>query len=435
MKRKLFLLTFALFLVSGLVACGDNTPTGIIDTEVIDTEIIDLGMSDGLIFNRVEIAYEMEISFVSGAFYLSIEEEQLLEAFPIFERMDEIILENPRSDWGRWNTHVHYTIEGELEDLRTRVYFLNEEGVIPLDIWVGFGMHPRVTSEYGLDRDLELEYSYVNAIPVKLLMFEDNRDQYTFDARFEIEDVSYRVRFRDYLERGQERMVEVVTGLIADGIVVFSVLENPVIPEIRSELFTLEEARNDSDFGVFVPTYLPYEVVFQSAYRSYREYVNQNLLHMGWEVTYDEMYLYDMYTQWVAERTSDSPVFAFDEIFWLSNTLDWRISPIRESDLDQVMSPEEFLFTELEPWEQPILRVEGLTLDIVRMHEHVSISSPQGADWDEDKDENDIFLPLETSSIQLRVLFGDILLEIHTGHGNIPPEMIWEMLISIPAFN
>jgi len=429
MKRKLFLLTFALFLVSGLVACGNNTPT-----EVIDTGIIDLETSDRVIFNRVDINYEMQISFDFGAFYLSIEEEQLLEAFPIFERMDEIILENPWSDWGRWNTHVHYTIEGELEDLWTRVYFLDEESIIPLDIWVGFGMHPRVTSEYGFDRDLELEYSYVTDIPVKLLMFEDGRDQYTFDARFEIEDVSYRVRFGDYLERGQERMIEVVTGLIADGTGVFYILENPVIPEIRSDSFTLEEARNDSDFGIFVPTYLSSEVVFQGAHRSYREYVAENSLYMEWEVTYDETYFYDIYAQWLAERTSDSPVFSFDEIFWLSNRVSWWISPIREFDLGQVMSAEEFMFTELEPWEQPILMAEGLTLDIVRMHERVSISSPQGADWEEDKDEKDIFLPFETSSIQLRILFDDILLEIHTGHGNITPEVICKMLISIPAF-
>jgi len=47
-------------------------------------------------------------------------------------------------------------------------------------------------------------------------------------------------------------------------------------------------------------------------------------------------------------------------------------------------------------------------------------SAPIGAEWDEDESIENIYLPIEMSFIQFRVVFDDVVLSISTGHGNIP---------------
>jgi len=409
-----------------LTACGDNRA----DAEITEgNDVSNLLEQSGfgediplepLIFNTPEVESEANISPVGHDFYLPISDEQLSTIFPVLDITDY--------EWNRSN--AYYSIDGTLAEVSARIHLSNDMAHW-LEVQVGFGQAPMTLHEYLFSDSVVFQYSDVHGVLVRVLMIDEgwSDPQFSFDASFVIDDIYYRIRFRDSKESGQNRMTEIVNGLILNGSEGFVVLENPVIPYIRSEAITLDEAHLDMDFGAFVPVFIPDEFNFQNGHRNVREYASENSLYLEWQMSYDESYLYDIYTHWIDERTTDTPVYPFNEIFWLDNRLGWHISTVREHDLERLISADEFRINEfIEPWHQPIFLAEELTLDILRWHEEISINLPQGADWDENEEMENVFLPVETSWIQLHILFGDVLLRVHTGQGNIPPEAIWAML-------
>lgn len=371
-----------------------------------------------LIFNTPEIESEISISWDPHDFYLWIDDDHITTLFPTLNITNHEQI----------TTIAQYQIDGTLMETSTRVHLLNDSAWW-LEILVGFENAPRSHDEYLFANDEEFEISDIFGIPVTALMVGlESALQRSFDATFVIDDIHYRIRFRDYEESGKNRLTDIITELILGGSD-FTILENPEIPEIWSADLTLTEARNDAQFGQFVPNNIPEEITLRDSFRSVREYVSENFLWISWHMSYDEAHLYDIYNQWIANRTSTTPAYEFEEIFWLNNELSWQISKIREYDLDRIMTVAEFGQGEnIESWEQPIFLAEEFTFDILKWHEQTSIITPQGADWDENADEANIFIPFETTWIQLNILFGDIHLHIHTGNGTISSEVLWEML-------
>lgn len=76
-------------------------------------------------------------------------------------------------------------------------------------------------------------------------------------AGFMLDNISYNVFVFCYLGETQALIDEVVSSLIEGGAADLSVLADPVIPELRNDMLTLEEARQDSVYGAFLPTYVP----------------------------------------------------------------------------------------------------------------------------------------------------------------------------------
>ena len=427
MKVKKFGFTSLLLFLIFFGACGgeqiDNNETSLGNEQGTQDET--LSSQNSLIFNTPKVVGEAEVSDWNDAdFHLPLNDEQQLVAFPVLEMLDY--------DDNEWNrAGADYLADGTL--IETTVEVNLPAGW--LEIRVGFGNPPMVFHEFLFANDSTFVYSDVHGVEVKAIMIEEPEeygygyDEYEYEfeeyeleesdlifftASFVIEDTHYRVNFWDYGGGGQTLMNEIVNGLILAGSEGFAILENPTIPYLRSEEISLDEALLDSDFGAFVPTSFSDEITFQYAHRAVREHVDVNTLHIEWEMSYDEEYLYEIYTRWVDGRTSDIPAFPFDEIFWPDNRISWMISPFRED--------------EVEYWDLPIILAEDLTLDIVRAHEVPSFSYPQAAFAEEGEDDENIYLPVQGYSIQLRVLFDDVLIHIHTGHGTIPPEAIWEML-------
>ena len=238
------------------------------------------------------------------------------------------------------------------------------------------------------------EISYVQGIPVTVITSGSDQALF-FHADFMLDNVAYRISFIDYRASGQELMTELVNRLISGGAADLSVLNDPVIVEVRNETMSLDQARLDPDFGAFLPENIPPGFNFQSAQRIVDQ--NTNSLFMLW----------------------------FSEM----NSINWSISEPTENDLARIVSvddrekfdmslysiplmasvPEE-LFEYV--W-NPVFLAEEFSLDVVNARAQ-SIGEGRMGDgragsmgW----------------QMQFSVLFGDVLVAVNT-HGPSPEE-VW----------
>jgi len=240
--------------------------------------------------------------------------------------------------------------------------------------------------------------SYVHGVPVTAGMFDRsfpgsaNNDAALFIANFELDGILYRIQMNDSAtgDSGLNRLAGIVNTIIQNGAADLSVLNDPVIPELRDERLTLEEVRLYSDFGAFFP---------------------ENALH-GFAFDY-------------ARRTLTQN---FDGIlaFWHSgrDSIRWQVSRPSAHDLAHVVSIYErekfdlslysIPFAESVPQEysqfvmNPVFLAEELTLDAVQARQLYSRGS---------------------SHMNFSVLFDDIVVNISaTG---ISAEQVWEMFLNI----
>ncbi|MCL2427109.1 MAG: hypothetical protein FWD05_12335 [Oscillospiraceae bacterium] len=394
-----------------------------------------------LIFNNPEVTGSMEISFESHDFFLEATAEQLRIALPTL-------------DFDMLGT-VSYNSDGTFVNVNARVPDPNPYVFgARISIWVGEDF--RITSEFIFDDDFVPEYSYVYEIPVIALMVDEGwGGELFFRASFEIDGVQFHIRLsKEDSDAGQMLLTEIVNNLIiggTDGLVVF---DNPIIPELRSESITYEEALNDADFGGFVPTYVPDGFINQSgAHRWVQGHIDVNTMFLEWQSSFDYDYLYEIYAEWVEARTYD--VFAFDDIFWGWPSVRWTVTDIDERDFERIVSADDYrlfdwsLYPQSEwqdddwnlprrdiPWEyfatmhDPIFRADEITLDIVRIREEMRYIPIHGADGAISENPADILFPLLRNYIMFGVLFDDGVL-INISAEGMTYEQIWEMLTSI----
>jgi len=411
--RKITLATLFLFF---LTACVGDVQTEMRETS--PTEVI--YQSGTLIFNIPEVEYWSNISPMPNDFFLPLTDEQLNEIFPFLELGD--------AEWIRG--HAEYQSDGTLVEIWFDMNLL-AESIYGFEIRVGFGGAPMSLHEYGFFDDEIFEYSNMHGVSIRAMMIDAgwSGDWRSFDATFAIDNVYYRIRFNDEEERGKNRMNEVVNALILNGTDVFAILENPDIPYMRTEFISFENAQLDPDFGTFVPTFIPDELTFYWGNRTIQEHLDENSLSLTWKIDYDEQYLYDLYTDWVNQRTVDTLVFPFEHIFWGMNEFKWGISQVQEWNLEYLVSANDFIQDDslLDAW-QPIFISDELTFELIERLERTGneYSFPQGAYWEEDLDIADIRIPYVRSWFHFGILFDDVLVMILAER--IPPEIIWTML-------
>lgn len=423
--RKMILVTLFLFSLF-LTACLEDIQPEVVETGIRETiqtenqtEII--YQPSPLIFNTLEIDGAYNISWEGNDFFLPITDEQLSEIFPFIELADA----------ERIRAYAEYQSDGTLVKIDFRMD-LPAGSIYRFEIMVGFGEPPMSSREYGFFDNEIFEHSSMHDVSVIALMIDDPLlyDLLHFDATFVIDDIYHRVRFNDEEERGKNRMNEIVNKFILNGIERFSVLENPEIPYMRDEFITFENAQLDPDFGAFVPNFVPEELTFHWGNRRIQEHLDENSLTLIWEVYYDEPYLYEIYTDWVNQRTADTPVFPFEEIHWGMNEFYWLISPIREGDLEFILSVSDFMQDDaLLDASEPIFISDELTFELIKRLERTAnpYSFPEGAYWEENLDIADILIPYARNWFRFGILFDDTLVTIHVWR-NATPEMIWSML-------
>jgi len=415
--KKLVLVVVLLFTLTG---CGKNVAGE--QNPNVEQE------SNRLIFNTPVEEYMLEISWMPHAFHLSITDEQILAVFPFFELVE-------RNEWSR--TVAEYQLDGTLAEFGLNLRLIDDTDNFRID--VGVGERPRISSEIGFARDFEFIYSDIYGVLVRAIMvYNEWSEQRNFVATFVIDSIYYRILFKDYEKNGQMRMNEIVSTIILNNPLDFTAIENPNIPYMRSDEMSLDEARLDSQFGIFIPTMIPEELTFRGGYRSIQEHWNNNTLLLHWNIIYDEQYLYEIFTSWVKNRTIDTPVFEFERVFWGGNEFRWLISERNEWLHGELVSAIEFMMSD-DPqnvfW-HPTFLVDELTFELIQRLERITgqYSLPQGAYWDEGVADYNVQIPFKTSRFQFGIIIDDVVIDLWVGRGSTP-EMIWSLIQSLPVLN
>ncbi|MDR3278661.1 MAG: hypothetical protein LBT12_07790, partial [Oscillospiraceae bacterium] len=242
--------------------------------------------------------------------------------------------------------------------------------------------------------DAEPKITPVDGVDVTAIRFDgrENDGVAFFQAEFVLSGVAYRVELHDSEEAGGARLSGIVFSIIKSGAADLSALENPDVPELRFDQLTLDAARQEPDFGAFIPNHIPDGFVFESAYRVVRPDTNSLSVHWG------------------------RP----------DNYLEINISEVRERDLERVVRPDErekydmslypIPLSESVPnelWEvmtSPVFRSDELTLELVRARAYLSGERGESGVW----------------RMDFSVLFDGALMRV-TVKG-VSPEQVWDML-------
>ena len=397
-----------------------------------------------LIFNTPEITGSMEISPEPRSdFHLHLDHEQISNLFPLLDM--------------HLRARAYYRVDGSL--IEVWAAFADCEMNFQYTIKLGIDGPPTEFSRYSFGGSgfssyygTSFQTSYVHGVSVTVLMF-DSWHNWFFQAEFVHEDIDFRIRFYDLKENGQALMTEIVNNLILGGTDGLALLADPTIPYMRSEVLSLAEARLDEDFGRFVPTAIPAGFGSSFIHRSIREHEGENRMFMSWEASPDYDYLYDVYTRWVAARTSAAEPWAFNGIFWGNYRLSWTIEVVMEHDLERLVSTHErqkfdwalYPARERYPgdiwgthdipgeywhtvWE-PVFLAEDMNLDIVRARELSRMSTTQGAWGDDEDDMNNVVMATPFSEVVFGVLFGDVLVNVRAE--GLSAEDVWGMFVGL----
>ena len=181
-----------------------------------------------------------------------------------------------------------------------------------------------------------------------------------------------------------------------NGAVDLSILSNPVAPELRDESLSLDKARNDPDFGAYVPAAVPPEFIFASAQRSINQ--ERNSLSVFWDTGLDHI-------NWSISRATDYDyglIVAANE----PEKYDLSLYPIPRAE----SIPKEL-------WEcvnNPVFPAEELTLDVIKARAfYVDNDRGDTPGW----------------CMDFSVLYGDVVVRVDIKGAS--PEQVWEMFTEI----
>ena len=446
-KSRKMLLTIGMFcLILLLIACGEQIPSESLicgrEYHEVGEHLEDMPVPENIMrmslvgetttyplhFNAPEVEYEMEISPAPNFdFHIPLPEADVNVVFPTLNL----------STYIEGSIIGFYRKDGSLVEVQAN-FLMSCFGFYPTTtILMGIGEAPSITSSYGFARAYEFQNSYVGDVVVRAFMFRTHSYDYdgklNFQATFTNQDINYNITFRDDAEMGKERMSTLVNALVEGGIEGISGITASEIPVMWEEWFSSHlDALEDVEFGGFVPTHVPEGLNFEFGFRSVQEHNHTNSLWMEWQIPQDETHLYEIYTTWVAQRTSDTPVYPFEQVFLGNETLLWHLSPLSDFDEERIRSVADL--TEYD-WDLfPIFSAYEVTLELIQQHERILSWQPQGADWEEGEDESNIFIPIESTQIWLFIHFDNILLEIQAGNG-VTSEMLWQMIESTFVFH
>ncbi len=252
-------------------------------------------------------------------------------------------------------------------------------------------------SDVFYEYDSEPVSSDVYGVPVVagIVDIEESEGIALYIASFKLGEIAYNIDIRDNDdgESGPARLAEIVGAIIENGAPDLSIFENPVIPEMRNDELSLEEAHLDPDYGAYLPEDVPSRFDFDSAHR----FINQqsNYLSAMWTAGYDEI-------RW---RVSEPADYDRERIAFANEPEKYDLSlysfPLSDSvpeDLREVV-------------ESPVFLAEELTPDIVKARAtYVDTDRGDTPGW----------------RMSFTVLIGDVLVDINAKGAT--PEQVWEML-------
>ena len=331
--------------------------------------------------------------YIEGHFWHGLTDGQLSAVFPDMP-FPIVATANYRGDGSLYNIMAHEASVGGEPAFYKEFYM-----AVTIEV-VGAGG--------GSMEDVIYEYEPVTTdilgVPVVAGVFDYKKNDGValYVAKFMIGDIAYNINLHDddAGDGGKDKLSLIVNKIIRyqrqNGAVDLSVLNDPVMPELRDERQTLDEARNDPDFGAYMPLDVPSQFAFETAQR----FVNQekNSLSAFWKSKND-------YIKWSASIAADYDlglIVAASE----PEKYDLSLYPIpRASSIPK------------ELWDyvnNPIFLAKELTLDIIKTRAYYV-----------DNDRGDT----PGWRMDFGVLYGDVVVRVNAKGAT--PEQVWEMFAGV----
>ena len=343
-----------------------------------------------LTFNTSDSMRRADRSWAFGVFDYDLTDEQLDTVFPNFHAMNPDIMLAANAFYGKDGTLLSVTAvetltPGRMDTPALYSYYTRTEiqlgqGEIIEDCVVLYEDTPQVSEVYGV---------FVTAYMIE---FDSADGVVFFQAEFTVDNIAYRVKMYDNREDGQKRMTQMVNTLIGNGPADLAVLADPVIPEMRYDRLTLDEARLDPDFGTFLPQGIPAGFTFESAYRVIT--TRENSLSAHWSNGYSNL---EFRAAHVTDYHRGLIVSSGDRDKYDMSLYSIPLFDSVPSELREVVN-------------NPVFLAEELTLDMVQAR----------AFWVDERGD------VSGWRMNFGVLYGDAVLTV-SGRG-VSPEQVWELL-------
>ncbi len=355
-----------------------------------------------------------------------VPEEPVIEIPTVPEKEPELIFNEAAAQLGRADIYLGFSTELSEEQIKQVFPGLSEAGTVSaFAAYDRFGTLRRVSADFcpntALAKDevravvtlypgaesAGSDYRYDGEPIISYYMeheitagYCEMTDETVYYASFAVDDIACFVELCGG-EREKEALPAVVGSIIRGDKADFTLLLNPVIPELRDDKLSESEARSDAQFGAFVPRVEVDGLAFESA----RRYIDQNndrltVLWSQWETQgYDQLYV-------VIRRIEDSDrerIVAPGE----RERYDLSLYPIPRAK----SVPEEL-------WEvvdDPIFLAEDITADEVRARSYLSYEEGDSDGY----------------RVDLSVLFGDVVVSIDSKGQT--PEQIYDIIASLGA--
>jgi hypothetical protein len=284
---------------------------------------------------------------------------------------------------------------------------------------------------YNVERGEQPTYSYVQGVAVTAWTYNFWGEIYQLGADFMFEGNTYAIRTMEtceYLAEGKQRLKESVNRVIAGGGVDFTVIAPQLdFTGFRSDRLSLEMARNDEQFGAFVPNPATFPEQFRELaarpptlqrdinaygvrttpiFPSFEIFRNvntrENVLDLFWV---DLPYHFSWH---ISELTEDQQVVTYEEYrrYGALRRINYRTRTIGQPEVVNTNPPTH---------SNPIFAAEDVTLDLIRSQSRTS--------------ELIIYLGPETDrnvNVSISIFLDGAVIRISST--GIPAEDIWEML-------
>ena len=342
-----------------------------------------------LTFNKVGSQFAASI-YIEGHFWYELTEEQKNALFPDLP-LPLAATANYRGDGSLYNIIAY-----EVDAGGNRALFKEAYTAVMIEVSGADG---------GSMEDVIYEYEPVTTniwgVPVVAGVFDFKKKDGValYIAKFTIGETTYYIKIHedDVGDSGKDKLSLIVNKIIkyqeVNGAADLSILNDPVIPELRNERLTFEAARKDPDFGAYVPAGVPSGFSFESALRFIDQ--ERNNLSLFWDTGYD-------YINWNVSKATAydlSLIVAASEL----EKYDMSLYPIPLAE----SVPKEL-------WDyvnNPVFLAQEFTLDVIKARAYyVNNDRGDNPGW----------------RMDFSVLYGDVVVRVNIKGAS--PEQVWEMI-------
>ena len=333
-----------------------------------------------LYFNKADSQTADKIA-IPGHFWQELTEEELKTVFPSLIETHNITatanFQSGESGASLFNIDAQAISSGGF-----KTYIQLAPGEVVLDY--GFGVESKASDVFGITVMAGYFETKPNSKGLKNIIYF---------ATFKLSDVAYYVELggaEKEKEVVKNEISEIIGLLIKGGTADIGVFQ-PVVPELRNDSLSLDEARADADFGRYIPETLPEGFGFENANR----FINQerNTLFVNW--TKGRSYI-----SWQVSMLKDNDKTRITSVTDTKN-YDLALYPIPRAD----SVPNELR----EIVNNPIFLIDELTLDTVRARSY---------EGDE-----------KGPQMEFSVLYQDVLVDLSVK--GVSPEVMFEILQQI----